>query len=112
MVSRHMRFMHVREMRTAKLKRFMSAETFSMEIELHRVDCDSSNGLRQNYDFVRNKIEDFAKEPLIPKALLTGHDLIHDFEIAPGQKLAKFFTKFKPSNWREDFLIKKQPTNS
>ncbi|MDG1149967.1 MAG: HDIG domain-containing protein [Akkermansiaceae bacterium] len=89
MVSRHMRFMHVREMRTAKLKRFMSAETFSMETELHRVDCDSSNGLRDNYDFVRNKGEDFAKEPLIPKPLLTGHDLIHDFEIAPGPKIGK-----------------------
>ena len=95
MVSRHMHFMHVREMRVAKLKRFMSAETFSMETELHRVDCDSSNGLRDNYDFVLNKREEFAKEPLIPKPLLTGHDLIHNFEIAPGPKIGKILTKLQ-----------------
>ncbi|MDG2400441.1 MAG: CCA tRNA nucleotidyltransferase [Akkermansiaceae bacterium] len=89
MVSRHMHFMHVKDMRTAKLKRFMSAETFEMETELHRVDCDSSNGFRDNYDFVLNKREEFAKEPLIPKPLLTGYDLIRDFEIAPGPKIGK-----------------------
>jgi poly(A) polymerase len=95
MVSRHMHFMHVREMRVAKLKRFMSAETFSMETELHRVDCDSSNGLRDNYDFVLNKREEFAKKPLIPKPLLTGHDLIHNFEIAPGPKIGKILSKLQ-----------------
>ena len=86
-VSRHMQFMHVKNMRTAKLKRFMSAATFGIEIELHRVDCDSSNGLRDNYDFIQNKKEEFAKEPLIPKPLLTGHDLMRDFEIAPGPEI-------------------------
>ena len=87
MVSRHMQFMHVKDMRTAKLKRFMSAETFELETELHRVDCDSSNGFRDNYDFVRTKKEEFAREPLIPKPLLTGHDLIRDFKIAPGPEI-------------------------
>ncbi|MFT6181595.1 MAG: poly(A) polymerase [Akkermansiaceae bacterium] len=84
MVSRHMQFMHVKEMRTAKLKRFMAAESFTMETELHRVDCDSSNGFRDNYDFVRAKKEEFAKEPLIPKPLMSGHDLIRDFEVPHG----------------------------
>jgi poly(A) polymerase len=87
MVSRHMQFMHVNDMRTAKLKRFMSAETFELETELHRVDCDSSNGFRDNYDFIRTKKEEFAREPLIPKPLLTGHDLIRDFKIAPGPEI-------------------------
>lgn len=71
----------------------MSAETFGMETELHRVDCESSNGLRDNYDFVRNKREEFANEPLIPKPLLTGHDLIHDFEIDPGPKIGEILHK-------------------
>jgi len=79
--------MHVNDMRTAKLKRFMSAETFELETELHRVDCDSSNGFRDNYDFIRTKKEEFAREPLIPKPLLTGHDLIRDFKIAPGPEI-------------------------
>ena len=87
MVSRHMKFMHVQEMRTAKLKRFMAANSFPMEIELHRVDCDSSNGFRDNYDFLHLKQEEFANEPLIPTPLLTGKDLIDKFCLSPGPKI-------------------------
>ena len=89
MVSRHMKFMHVQEMRTAKLKRFMAAESFPMEIELHRVDCDSSNGFRDNYDFLHLKREEFANEPLIPVPLLTGKDLINEFSLSPGPKIGE-----------------------
>ena len=89
MVSRHMKFMHVKDMRISKLKRFMSAETFDLETELHRVDCDSSNGFRDNYDFVREKKVEFAKSPLIPAPLLTGHDLMTDFDISRGPEVGK-----------------------
>jgi putative nucleotidyltransferase with HDIG domain len=76
MVSRHMQFMNVQQMRKAKLKRFMSEETFSHEMELHRVDCASSNGFTDNYDFLNQKAAEFANEPLIPPPLVTGGDLI------------------------------------
>ncbi len=76
MVSRHMRFMNVQDMRVAKLKRFMSAPTFPRELELHRVDCASSNGFTDNYDFLLAKREEFAREPLVPPPLVTGRDLI------------------------------------
>ena len=76
MVSRHMQFMNVQQMRKAKLKRFMSEPTFPQEMELHRVDCASSNGFTDNYDFLNAKAEEFAHEPLIPPPLVTGRDLI------------------------------------
>jgi putative nucleotidyltransferase with HDIG domain len=76
MVSRHMQFMNVQQMRKAKLKRFMSEPTFPQEMELHRVDCASSNGFTDNYDFLHTKAEEFAHEPLIPPPLITGRDLI------------------------------------
>lgn len=76
MVANHMKFMHVRQMRTSKLKRFMAQATFSDEIELHRVDCASSNGITENLEFVTLKQKEFAAAPLIPPALLTGKDLI------------------------------------
>jgi tRNA nucleotidyltransferase/poly(A) polymerase len=76
MVSRHMQFMHVQQMRIAKLRRFMGEPTFPLELELHRVDCASSNGFTDNYDFLRNKQDEFANEPIIPPPLVTGHDLI------------------------------------
>ncbi len=76
MVARHMQFMNVQKMRIAKLKRFMSTPTFPLEMELHRVDCASSNGFTDNYEFLTAKATDFANEPLIPPPLLTGRDLI------------------------------------
>lgn len=76
MVSRHMQFMNVRQMKVSKLKRFMAAPTFPLEIELHRVDCGSSNGFTDNLEFVLAKREEFAAAPLIPPPLVTGRDLI------------------------------------
>ncbi len=86
MVARHMQFMNVREMRVAKLRRFMAAPTFAMELELHRLDCAASNGFTDNYEFLLAKRDEFAREPLIPPPLLNGHDLIA-LGAAPGPAL-------------------------
>ncbi|GAA5117383.1 CCA tRNA nucleotidyltransferase [Luteolibacter yonseiensis] len=85
MVARHMQFMNVQQMRTAKLKRFMASPTFTEEMELHRVDCGSSNGFTDNYEFLQAKGEEFAVEPLIPQPLVTGRDLIA-LGLAPGPR--------------------------
>lgn len=75
-VRQHMVFKDVKNMRTAKLKRFMAREGFDEELELHRVDCASSHGMLDNHDFLIAKAEEFANEPLIPPPLVTGRDLI------------------------------------
>lgn len=85
MVARHMQFMNVQKMRVAKLKRFMAEPTFQMEMELHRVDCGSSNGFTDNYEFLQTKEREFAAEPLIPRPLVTGRDLI-DLGLPPGPR--------------------------
>lgn len=75
-VRQHMVFKDVQKMRTAKLKRFMAREGFDEELELHRVDCTSSHGALDNYEFLQNKAAEFASEPLIPPPLVNGRDLI------------------------------------
>jgi poly(A) polymerase len=72
-------------MRVAKLKRFMARPGFDDELELHRVDCVSSHGMVDNYEFVKRKREEFAAEPLIPPPLITGEDL-KKFGLKPGPK--------------------------
>jgi poly(A) polymerase len=74
-VLNHMVFKDVQEMRMAKLKRFMARPGFDDELELHRVDCVSSHGMVDNYEFLKTRREEFASEPLIPPPLLTGQDL-------------------------------------
>jgi poly(A) polymerase len=75
-VAQHMVFKDVQQMRVAKLKRFMSRDHFEDELELHRVDCVSSHGALDNYDFLKRKRDEFANAPLIPAPLINGRDLI------------------------------------
>lgn len=75
-VRHHMAFKDVQQMRVSTLKRFLSRDGFDDELELHRVDCSSSHGMLDNYHFLIAKREEFAHEPLIPKPLVTGNDLI------------------------------------
>ena len=75
-VRQHMVFKDVPKMRIAKLKRFMARPTFADELELHRVDCASSHGMLDNYEFLQRKQEEFANEPIIPPPLVRGDDLI------------------------------------
>jgi len=76
MVRQHMVFKDVPKMRVAKLKRFMARPTFDDELELHRVDCQGSHRMLDNYEFLVRKREEFANEPIIPPPLVRGDDLI------------------------------------
>src|SRR6266567_608169 len=88
MVRQHMVFKDVPKMREAKLKRFMARPTFDDEIELHRVDCEGSHRMLDNYEFLLRKREEFANEPIIPPPLVRGDDLIA-LGLKPGPKFGE-----------------------
>ena len=88
MVRHHMVFKDAPKMRIAKLKRFMARPTFDEELELHRVDCQSSHRMLDNYEFLLRKREEFANEPIIPPPLVRGDDLIA-FGLKPGPKFGE-----------------------
>jgi poly(A) polymerase len=87
-VRQHMVFKDVPNMRVAKLKRFMARPTFEDELELHRVDCASSHQMMENYEFLQQKKEEFANEPIIPPPLVRGEDLIA-LGLKPGPKFGE-----------------------
>ncbi|MDP9171317.1 MAG: CCA tRNA nucleotidyltransferase [Acidobacteriota bacterium] len=76
LVANHMKFADVPRMRESTLKRFMRMPDFEAHMELHRVDCLSSHGALDNYEFVRRKQAELPPEELRPQPLITGHDLI------------------------------------
>jgi poly(A) polymerase len=88
MVRQHMVFKDAPNMRVAKLKRFMARPTFDQELELHRVDCESSHRMLDNYEFLLRKREEFANEPIIPPPLVRGDDLIA-LGLKPGPKFGE-----------------------
>jgi poly(A) polymerase len=108
-VANHMVFKDVQQMRVAKLKRFLARPHLDEELELHRVDCTSSHGMLDNFDFLKAKREEFASEPLIPAPLVTGRDLIA-LGLPPGPRFTEILEAVqsrqleKNLNTREDAL--------
>lgn len=76
LVSEHHQFMHVKQMRPSRLKRFLRMDRFSDHLELHRLDCLSSHGDLENYEFCRTALDGLEPEEIRPRLLVSGADLI------------------------------------
>lgn len=76
LVDNHMKFKDVDQMRGATLKRFVRQARFDEHLELHRLDCLSSNRQLDSYDFVRRVLEETPPEQIRPPRLLSGDDLL------------------------------------
>jgi poly(A) polymerase len=88
LIANHMKFRETPHMRESTLKRFIRMPDFEEHMELHRLDCLSSHGHLDNYEFVRRKQSEVPPEELKPKPLITGDDLI-----AQGMKPGPIFGK-------------------
>ncbi|NOU36230.1 MAG: HD domain-containing protein [Kiritimatiellaceae bacterium] len=87
-VDGHMRFKDVQKMNKSTLRKLMGAETFDLELELHRVDCSGSHGLLDNYHFLLAKAEEMKNEPILPERWVTGKDL-RELGVAPGPRMGE-----------------------
>jgi poly(A) polymerase len=83
LVANHLRFKDVPQMKQSTLKRFVRLDRFGEHLELHRLDCSSSHGHLDNYEFVRRFLADTPPEQVRPARLVTGDDLI-SLGHAPG----------------------------
>jgi poly(A) polymerase len=91
MVANHMRFKDVAKMRDSKLKRFLRLPDFPELLELHRLDSMAGSRRLENYELVRQKLEEIPVEQLKPTLLVTGTDLIAA-GYRPGPIFAKILT--------------------
>jgi poly(A) polymerase len=76
LVTNHMKFKDVPQMKPATLKRFVRVDKFAEHLELHRLDSMASHGKLDNYDLVSRFIAETPPEQVRPARLLTGDDLI------------------------------------
>jgi putative nucleotidyltransferase with HDIG domain len=76
LVENHMRFGDVEKMKPSTLKRFLRLPNFEEHLALHRLDCLSSHGGLDLYDFAREKYESTPVEAVRPALLVTGRELI------------------------------------
>jgi poly(A) polymerase len=99
-VGEHMHFQNVQQMRPAKVKRILARETFADELELHRIDCLSSHGHLDNYDFLKAKAAELPPEVIRPAPLLTGHDLLA-LGAKPGPVVGKILREVEEQQLEE-----------
>jgi poly(A) polymerase len=83
LVANHLRFKDVFEMRPATLKRFVRLPNFDQHLELHRLDCSSSHGKLDAYEFVQKFLRETPPEQVRPQRLITGDDL-NQMGLHPG----------------------------
>jgi len=76
LVANHMRICTAPSMRLGKLKRLLAMPRLDEHLELHRLDCLTSHGKLDVYEFILGKQAEFTQEELRPAALLNGRDLM------------------------------------
>src|SRR5215471_6039079 len=76
LVEHHMRFKDVAKMKPATLKRFVRLPRFEEHLELHRLDCLSSNRNLASYEFVKEFVQRTPPEVVRPARLLDGNDVM------------------------------------
>jgi poly(A) polymerase len=76
LVANHMKFSAVEGMKKATLKRFVRMPKFEEHMALHRLDCLSSHGNLDSYEFVQRFLAETPPEQVRPARLLGGDDLL------------------------------------
>jgi poly(A) polymerase len=91
LVTHHLRFKDVPQMKASTLKRFVRLPRFEEHLELHRLDCLSSHGHLENYDYVRRFLAETPPDQVRPPRLLTGDDL-QAMGYVPGPRFKEILT--------------------
>ena len=76
LVDNHMRFADVQRMKQSTLKKFLRLPAFDEHLELHRIDCLSSHGQLDSYEYASEQLQSLPPEVIRPTPLITGQDLI------------------------------------
>ena len=76
LIKEHLKFKDALKMKESTLKRFLSIPHFDEHLTMHLADCLGSHGIRDVYDFLKDKLETLEEEEIKPTPLINGNDLI------------------------------------
>ena len=91
LIENHMRFGDVQRMKQSTLKKFLRLPDFDEHLELHRLDCLSSHGQLDAYEYSRQQLQTMPPEAIRPTPLITGRDLI-EAGYQPGPRFKEVLT--------------------
>jgi len=105
LVGNHMRIKHLREMRPSKKKKLMRHPLFFNLMELHRLDCVSSNKPDDSIERFLEEARNTPPEQLRPKALINGDDLI-EIGFQPGPLMGEILRAVEDAQLEETIVTK------
>ncbi len=91
LVANHMRFGDVQRMKQSTLKKFLRLRAFEEHLELHRIDCLSSIGHLDSYEYAKQQLQSMTPDAIRPKLLISGRDLM-DAGYEPGPRFKEILT--------------------
>jgi poly(A) polymerase len=103
LVENHLRFRDAPQMRESTLKRFLRLNRFEEHLELHRLDCLSSHGNLENYEFVRRKLQELPPDAIHPRPLINGDNLIA-MGYRPGPRFKEILQAVEDAQLEERIL--------
>ncbi len=105
-VRQHMQFKDVKQMRKATLRRLLMRETFSVELQLHKLDCLGSHRSLEYYDFLVEQAKELKKKPRILPPLVTGNDLIA-LGMKPGPHMGALLHEIRDKQLSEELKTRR-----
>lgn len=103
----HMQMKDAQQMRTATLRKVFLRPTFPTELELHRLDCLSSSGRLDNFEFLKTRFETFKNQPELKDPLIDGSDLIA-LDQAPGPEFGKVLDEARERQLEGEITTRKE----
>lgn len=103
----HMQLKDAQKMKTSTLRRMMARPTFDIELELHRLDCLSSHGKLDIYEFLKDKMQNNTEILQLPKPLVDGEDL-KKLGFVEGKELGKALYEIREKQLSDELKTREQ----
>ncbi|HON09187.1 MAG TPA: CCA tRNA nucleotidyltransferase, partial [Verrucomicrobiota bacterium] len=81
--------------------------TFNIELELHRLDCLSSHGKLDIYEFLKDKMQNNTEISQLPKPLVNGEDL-KKMGFVEGIELGKALNEIREKQLSDELTTREQ----
>lgn len=107
LVSHHMRFIQIQEMRSGKRNSFLLQEDFPLHLALHKADCLGAKGDLSNVDFCQNQLRELRETGRDRPPIVTGKDLL-EWGFQEGKKLGQALAQFREAQLEGAFSTKEE----
>jgi len=106
-VENHMKLFDFKNMKQASRMKLIANENFDNLLELHRLDCLSSNGDLSSYEFIKHIQSSTPISQIKPERLIDGKDVMA-MDVKPGKMVGKILEEIADQQREGKITTKEQ----